>query len=85
MTIGSATPRKSAAAQIIFSTVDAAHKMIMIPLAPSLPVRCESPPCSSEQCTAIAGADANGDCVFDLLDALATLQQSAIGNLSSIF
>ena len=82
--IGSATPRKSAAAQIIFSTVDAAHKMIMIPLAPSLPVRCESPPCSSEQCTAIAGADANGDCVFDLLDALATLQQSAIGNLSSI-
>ena len=41
-------------------------------------------PCSSEQCNAIAGADANGDCVFDLLDALATLQQSAIGNSLSI-
>ena len=82
--IGFATPRKSAAAQIIFSINDTAHEMIMIPSAPSLPVRCESPPCSSEQCTAIAGADANGDCVFDLLDALATLQQSAIGNSSSI-
>ena len=86
--IGADTPRSSYPARIIFTTAGATSQSIAVPPAPSTPARCSSPPCSMEQCIAIAGessgADANGDCVFDLLDALATLQQSAIGSSSSL-
>ena len=87
--IGSATPRRSLPAQIIFTTASAnPESTTVLSPTPSTLTRCNYPPCSLEQCIAIAGemsgADANGDCLFDLLDVLVTLKQSAIGNSSSI-
>ena len=86
--IGADTPRRTYPAQIVFRVVGANLGNVQLPPAPPAPTRCNSSRCSPEQCVAISGessgADANGDCVFDLLDALATLQQSAIGNSSSL-
>ena len=87
--IGSPTPRRSLPAQIIFPTASAnPESTTVLSSTPSTLTRCNYPPCSSEQCIAIAGemsgADANADCLFDLLDVLVTLKQSAIGNSLSI-
>ena len=59
--------------------------------APALPnstLACSSPPCTPEQCTALNGfspaGDANGDCLFNLVDALYANEVRAQLNLPDI-
>ena len=84
-TIGDPTPRWAIAANLSFGFRN------LTSFSPS-PVFCVTPPCYISDCAAKRGykpvGDANGDCVFDLMDALFTYNytaQSLIGNSLPVF
>ena len=78
-TIGDQVPRRSIAGRLDFNFgLDVALPSSLVAL-PSGPInRCASPPCTMAECGGeVTVGDANMDCVFDALDALATLQQTS--------
>ena len=84
-TIGDPTPRWASAANLTFGFQNQTAFS-------SPPVLCSKPPCAISNCTALGGnappgGDTNGDCVFDLMDALFAYNYSAqllIGNSPTV-
>ena len=85
-TIGGPTPRWASAANLTFGFQNLTASLS------SSPALCTTPPCPISNCTALRGyvpvGDTNGDCVFDLMDALFAYNYSAqllIGNSPAVF